>query len=148
MFSWTEEADATLKEMRRQKRTTASIAQALGVTRNAVVGRAMRLGLAKMRRTSVPPPEKNKLPKALKLPVFSSHPLPRARAMPVPPLNIPLLDLQDDFSQCREIVSADGQPVLFCGHPTKQDSSFCPFHHGINFTTILLPLRKYSSWAA
>lgn len=46
MNSWTEEQDKTLKRMWRAKYTSREIAAALGMTRNAVIGRANRLRAA------------------------------------------------------------------------------------------------------
>jgi hypothetical protein len=49
------------------------------------------------------------------------------------PLNIPLVDLEKHH--CREVIG-EGVSGLFCGHDKIAGSSYCAFHHAINWTPV------------
>jgi GcrA cell cycle regulator len=63
-MSWTKERIELLKKLWGSGKTAAEIAEALGdVTRNAVIGKANRLGLSQKAPTAAPPkPKKKSLP--------------------------------------------------------------------------------------
>ena len=137
---FTPEMDARLTELWGMKRAK-EIGEELGKTRNAIIGRAHRLGLRNIR-----PEPKPKLPraprirgevKARKSPTlkFLSPPVP------VEPLNILFGDLQE--RHCREVVGKDGFQSLSCGHSRIEDSSYCRWHHAINHTTPTPRARPY-----
>ncbi|MBD3730218.1 MAG: GcrA cell cycle regulator [Sphingomonadales bacterium] len=82
-MSWTDERIATLKKMWESGATASQIADELGgVSRNAVIGKAHRLGLK-----SRPSPVKPNEPKAAKKKVAAPKPAPKkpAEAKPVAP---------------------------------------------------------------
>lgn len=54
-MSWTDERDAALRQGRKDGLSAAVIADQLGITRNAVLGRAFRLGLGATRAAPVCP---------------------------------------------------------------------------------------------
>ncbi len=84
-MSWTEERTATLKRMWESGATATEIAKELGdVSRNAVIGKAHRLGL-KARPSPVKAAEKKKAaPKAKPAPKKKAEPAPAPAAAPAP----------------------------------------------------------------
>ncbi len=79
-MSWTEERTATLKEMWENGSTASQIAENLGgVSRNAVIGKAHRLGL-KSRPSPVKSSDKKKAPAKSAKPVLKKSPPPEKPA--------------------------------------------------------------------
>lgn len=143
---WSDENMAKLREMWAAKTPYRDIGNAFGVTKNVIVGKISRLGWA------------NKIPRKPKLEHVSredkalrqrrahgdrrmSNKLrysqrPRLKIVKQGPaaepvgefLNIGLLDLEP--GQCR-YAQGDELPYLFCGQPAKDESSYCPTHHGL-----------------
>ena len=111
------------------------------ITRNSVIGRSHRLGLPNIK--PVPKPKLPKAPriageyKARKAPTkqFISPPVP------VEPMNVLFSDLHP--FHCREIVGQDGFESLSCGHPKIENSSYCRWHHAVNYTTPVARSRPY-----
>jgi GcrA cell cycle regulator len=102
-----------------------------GLTRNAVIGKARRMGLKEKRAKSREGSKHHdiKLPRALKGKKFR-EPVPAP--MPIEPLNIGYLELE--AHHCREIVcSGDNGLPVSCGHPTVAGYSFCAWHKSINY---------------
>ena len=128
--------------------STAKIAAALGpaFTRNAVVGKLFRLGLrrtdeqrhdaqaqgarqtrAKQRRCEGREPGPTMIP---------AGPLPETPCA-VRPRMAPLTSLGG--RSCRWPYTTDDGP-LFCGHPAKAESAYCPDHHAVAYFAVLPPL--------
>ncbi len=124
---WPHEHDFALRDLAGQGWSGGMIAVALGRTRNAIIGRAHRLGV-ELRGVSRAP--YNSLPK---VPVSIGRPRPMPAAFrPVAPVSVapepllkPLWELED--SDCRYAVN-EGGPYLFCGHPRHGNSSYCQAH--------------------
>lgn len=116
--TWTDEAVALLKELWAQDWSCSEIAARLPgrFSRNAVIGKANRLGLEK-RRTIKPAVKSDVVPELLKAP---DH------------LGLSFDQLKDGFSQCRFIHGdvRDGTHS-YCGQPTTSDSSYCAYHNEI-----------------
>lgn len=135
-MNWTSEVDQIIIA-NRGLLSAAGIAQLIGqdVTRNAVLGRINRLGLPKIKHAVIGgrprrPQRINGERKVRTAPVkeFVSPPIP------VSPLNVPFLNLEKQH--CREIVGSEGYgQSLSCGHPVIHESSFCRWHHSVNFTS-------------
>ncbi len=145
-FSWSEETITQLKALIAEKHCAERIAAILSavlkvrISRNAVIGKCHREGIklaqARGGRPRKPDGTHEKHPRVLRLqfgPALSPS-IPEPAVMPVEPLNIPLVDLEKHH--CREVVSFDGAMGLFCGHPKQPGSSFCSFHHAINWVPI------------
>lgn len=129
MFNWTEAAVTSLNSMVADRHTSREIAVALSglfqasVTRNSIISKCHREGISLCggaRREKKVYSRKG-----------SFRSVPAAAVMPVEPLLIPLVDLEKHH--CREVVTPDGVTASFCGHPKKAGSSFCAFHHAINW---------------
>lgn len=133
---WTPEAIATLRRMWGEGISARDIADAIGdwCSRNAVIGKAHRLGLPEhinagnlsgiKERRKATQPRKPRLASVGPRKLVSA-----AEGAPVafvgPGLPISLLGL----SHCRHI---DGEPThdaLYCGAPVESGSSYCPHHH-------------------
>lgn len=136
LFAWPDEAVETLRRLRAEGQSSSQIAAVLGITRNAVIGKAARLGLPlsasvvqyrpSSRRPRVPKPDR-----VFRLPTFRAEPIPEPAPAPEHQfLNIPLLDLNRD--ECRYSPSTES-PFLFCGQPALAGKSWCAHCAGIVF---------------
>ena len=154
-MGWTEERVELLKKLWADGLSASQIAGRLGdVTRNAVIGKVHRLGLAGRATTSRaraarPRNRVAHLPlrptrvqyrthgnAALK-PVYAPVERPAVALSVVPkiveetdmpaPLKLPLLDLKE--SSCRwPIGDPQDENFYFCGHQKKMGSSYCEHH--------------------
>jgi hypothetical protein len=140
---WTPEKIADLTRMWVVEKLPASvIAERLGMTRNAIVGKVFRLKLSSeghatngggapkgprkirpIRSTPFRPPVST---------LVSTLSPPEEKKMEGPPVGgVPLLELEN--WHCREIIGHNGLAV-FCGATQCENSSFCPTHHAKNYT--------------
>ncbi|GLR85338.1 GcrA family cell cycle regulator [Bradyrhizobium iriomotense] len=107
-------------------------------TRNAVIGRAKRMGLAAPGRASSPPIAPH-LPNG----VFPQHPSGKGEASKPPlvpaepaklrcvgirPRLVSLLALKPGDCRYPYGGDKDGEPIAFCGHPRRPGSSYCTPH--------------------
>lgn len=148
---WTEERVALLRELYPKGLSASQIAARLGyVTRNAVIGKATRLGLTK--RKAKPATDQKTMTRPTRK-QFSQHTvlalrevhaaMKAAEPLPAPtktkrtdirepkPLMIPLLDLLDHHCRWPFDVpdrAAGEDSFLFCGHDREKGSSYCPAH--------------------
>ena len=112
------------------------IAELLGITKNAVIGRAKRLGLSRTKEARV----KSHKP----LSPFGSwrrkgwdriQRMFRPRPEPVPVVHIPggitLMDLTN--ATCRWPVSGTGADMMYCGGEVHKEKSYCLKHCRIAF---------------
>lgn len=113
-MDWTPAKIAALTDLWSNEHLTAKqIGKRLGVSSNAVIGKAHRLGLS--RRESIIPPSKKPRPK----------PTPPPARNPEAPYH--LVDLAGD--QCRWPVGNPGGPDFgFCGKPVAADRPYCHKH--------------------
>jgi GcrA cell cycle regulator len=119
-----------LKTLWNENRLTASqMAERLGISRNAVLGKANRLGLPTHKAKSAKPAPKP-IPKAKKLPPvlpIVDEPAPPAELQFV---GVSLLELGPH--DCR-YPQGDAVPYRFCGQPKREGSSYCPYHHALSY---------------
>ena len=111
-------------------------------TRNAAIGRGRRLGLVGPdqpkdsprvpRRASTPRPPKSRKPRAaepvqLKPALVCVEPV-KLRCVGIKPRLLSLIDLER--GDCRYPYGGDreGEAIAFCGHPTREGSSYCTAH--------------------
>src|SRR3990167_9444455 len=84
-MSWTDERIATLTKMWEGGATASQIADELGgVSRNAVIGKAHRLGLKSRPSPVKPNEEKGSAKKSAEAPAAKAKPKPKAAARPAP----------------------------------------------------------------
>lgn len=130
---WSDEADSFLIK-NRGVMSAALIADKLKCSRNAVLGRAHRLGLQRLDRNN-PANAKPRRGSICRLPATV-----RVMKVKVPDAP-PIIDAQIPFEQrkqlldlgptdCRWPVGDPGTPgFFFCGGPTSSEQAYCAAHH-------------------
>ena len=105
-MAWTDEKVETLTKLWREGKSASEISVLLGdVTRNAVIGKAHRLGLA-----SRPSPIKR-----------------QPKPAPVEPIGVKLIDLTERM--CKWPIGDPATPGFrFCGKPSETGKSYCEGH--------------------
>jgi GcrA cell cycle regulator len=130
--NWSDDRVEQLKTLWTEGLSASQIARALGgVTRNAVIGKVHRLGLAG--RASPSRAERPRLPMAPKVPSMRAHHVPAAPVVEEDPL---LLDdgnfatvLTISDRMCRwPIGDPAGTEFHFCGRSPKAGSPYCEAH--------------------
>ncbi|NTG94233.1 GcrA family cell cycle regulator [Rhizobium rhizogenes] len=139
---WTDERIESLKTLHAEGLSASKIAARLGgVSRNAVIGKVVRLGLGplqgnhqvKSKVAIVRAPRSRKAkPDPVKISELQEFmdraPPPVVEAIPKPvSLGLKLLELSDFIRECRwpEGERAD---ITFCGHDVVEGKSWCPYH--------------------
>jgi GcrA cell cycle regulator len=139
---WTEEQDAQLRKLRDQGLSASQIAAELGgMTRNAVIGRAGRLGLEKQKRgPKTVREQQSKVPQIRRVHLSGLSEdsvvknILRKRSEPIPVLDsksdapVTLFDLEPHH--CRWPVQ--DAPYLFCADTKQDGSSYCSRHFGVS----------------
>lgn len=127
--TWTDERTETLKKLWADGLSCSQIAGALGgITRNAVIGKAHRLGLAgrftkRQERPAKPKPHlKNR---CVKLAAARAEPIVELEAET--PTNAKLFE-ELEAHHCRWPCSGEGLDTIFCGADVLEDFSYCPRH--------------------
>lgn len=160
--TWTAEKDAILRHMRSDGCSFSTIANILGKTRSACIGRAHRLNLDIVDRkikakVSIAPPKRNregniteKVKRAVnrKLDFKGSKPPQIFKERPVSSdfLSIGFFDLQPGM--CR-YPKGDGLAAVYCGQPVKPDTSYCPHCFKITHATAKqISDETRAKWAA
>lgn len=125
---WTEDRVSRLKELWGSGKTAAQIAEELGdVTRNAVIGKANRLGLSKpgRPRTAKPKPQMNRTVNRpiQPRPQMKEELPPEPLAPPPPPGALP------QHRRCQFPIGHPGEDDFhFCDHETEQGKPYCAYH--------------------
>jgi len=131
-MGWTEERVEQLKQLWTEGLSASQIARQLGgVTRNAVIGKVHRLGLAG--RATPARAERPRMPTVRRL----------ARPRPVPVVQAPIIEadpvVDENGNKTTVLTVSDrmckwpiGDPATnefhFCGHPPKAGSPYCEAH--------------------
>jgi GcrA cell cycle regulator len=127
-FNWTTTAVETLKSMFADNQPARIVADEFGITRNAVIGKAHRLGLSHPKL-----PARPRVAKALKLKInpvlIRLVPKPKApQCEPEPNArNLTVLELEP--GDCKWPVTPDHE-FKFCGHPSEEGKPYCAHHQG------------------
>ena len=150
MIEWTDERIAELKKRHLGGDSFRTIAMDWGCTRNALIGKSRRLGLAKRRPT----------PKRMKVPISTAKIRPkivrplspeilakralraeRMNATPPDARNISLAEL--DPHDCRWPTDGEGIATVFCAARTEASGSYCAFHARIAYRSPAARARSY-----
>lgn len=114
-MDWTDQLESRLRDLWDEGSSTRSIAGALGVTKNAIVGKAYRLGLDRRRPSNRPGSAPRPLPVVAKRTERPDH---------------PILELRTGV--CRWPL---GDPrttgFRFCLDPTEGGATYCPGHRAM-----------------
>ena len=140
-FNWTPENIEQLKELASKALSASKIAAELGVTKNAIIGKARRDGIelqyviprrpgSVVIKRSRHAPFRGQSDKSQPLPAFVPEPNSR---------NLTVLQLRKN--DCRWPTSPD-HPMLFCGAVKAEGSSYCPHHHGVAHVNRLDPRAR------
>jgi len=146
--SWTEEHSKALREFLESGISYARIADAINAkfqtaySRNAVISRAKRMGLAAPDRPNDRPklPPRAKAPRLhvlrerhppesmLMMPSFGREETVKLRCVEIDPRYLSLTDLEP--CDCRYPYGGDeeGEAITFCGHPQRRGTSYCAVH--------------------
>lgn len=121
--NWTDKEIATLREMWGKGYSSRAIAEKLGKSRNAIIGKATRLSLARKKTTTQP---------------AVITPIPKAPAEPQkrPVGGVSILDV--GHGQCRAVLGSSGDSnglAIMCGQPTFGQTSWC-YEHLLKHTAI------------
>ena len=139
---WTEEEIESLRQLWAKGHTGAEIANMLGKSRNAVMGRISRM----RERGERLPSERERKPPKIKAPKVPKERVTRIVLPPKPKKKIEYVNVDYDPNkkypkfkelgkwQCRYVMN-DGHPsqYVFCGADTDFDS-FCPSHKRLCYT--------------
>jgi hypothetical protein len=142
-FAWTDEKLATVMRLKDTGLSAREIGEAIGGTKNIVIGKLHRLGMPLGRKSLTPPtPPKPRAPVERKGPAkrppvkAAEKPVQRPRFVeapvvaPKPVLRLvsvgkPIWNLSS--AECRWPVSPDDADLhLFCAAPTARGESYCP----------------------
>jgi GcrA cell cycle regulator len=149
MSEWTDAMCDTLRTLREQGHSSAEIAAVLRVSRNAVIGKAMRLGLAKKIGPRAPQSQRRREPpkgpsrrvlhimragrgsgmQAAMVPEFDAEPACRSLPAEAIPMEQRKTLLQLTMADCRWPYGDPGEEdFFFCGAPKTEGSSYCTHH--------------------
>jgi len=124
-MAWTDKRVAKLKKLWSKGLSASQIAEELGegATRNAIIGKAHRLGLS-----SRPSPVKAPPPKTEKKPVKKAKkPAPKKPEVKEEPKKITILNLTDRM--CKWPIGHPGEENFhFCGQRATPGQPYCPHH--------------------
>ena len=140
-MTWTDRRIEMLRKLWDEGLSCSMIAGELGgITRNAVIGKADRLGLPRRRHQHEGPP---RLARPKRNFGFIQRNNPDVKPVPfvpraadVVPLNLGVLQLSD--AKCRFPYGdhLEGVPYTFCGHSVKRDKPYCPAHCALVYQPI------------
>jgi GcrA cell cycle regulator len=123
-------------------------------TRNAVIGRAKRMGLVGSDRPQPSPQAGPPCPERIVKPqlvepasavlrrmtaILKSQQPPKLRCAEVEPRHLSLIDL--DCDDCHYPYGGDeeGEAITFCGHPRQPGSSYCAPHFQLSRNPVMSP---------
>lgn len=120
---WTDEMDSRLRELKAEGLSATLIGREMGKSRNAIIGRMHRLGLCGASTKRAYGPRRPK-----------QHRINIARIFrPIVPkpesLGFSIIDLPP---HCCKFAEGDS-PYTFCGQPTLEGLSWCPYHCSVVF---------------
>jgi GcrA cell cycle regulator len=161
--SWPEEHSRALRQYLESGLSFSRIAKAINArfntvySRNATIGRARRMGLSGPERPDRPArrkPQRQPSParlrkmraRALAEPRPKRAVLKRAAALKlrcvgIVPRHLSLLDLEPGDCRYPYGGDAEGEAITFCGHPSREGSSYCVSHFHLTSSPGTAPER-------
>jgi GcrA cell cycle regulator len=143
-MTWSPERETILRNRTALHHTAKAIADELGVTRNAVLGKMFRLKISNgngpgMKDPNAPPkrPHRKRRPKRMTALDFLTCDDFTPRQAEVEPLNISIKDL--NHKTCRFPYGDDPRTVTYCGHLPYGELPYCAAHCRITYTA---PARR------
>jgi GcrA cell cycle regulator len=167
-FVWDEGRVAALTKMIAENYPARVIAERLGTSRNAVLGKTHRMGISapiKPKSSNVSKPRKPRAKREQKQPrvfrevvrIVSANisgglrlirtveaEQYKLRCVEIVPRNVSLIDLEP--GDCR--YPYGDETVTFCGHPKQADSSYCTPHHFLCCEKPRVPVYRFVGRAA
>ena len=149
MSPWTDDRCNRLCAMFADGMTFGQIATEMKITRNAAIGKALRLGLHREKKPVGNPrpkprhrPQKRVQWKPSVRPAELPVAVKSAAAEPLAPLNggVALIDLRSEH--CR-FPYGDG-PFMFCGRPAGDGQSYCAHHRRIAYQSSTRAPDRYA----
>jgi GcrA cell cycle regulator len=163
--NWTPEHSAALRDYLVSGMSYAEIARAINAkfktsySRSATLGRARRMGLAGSERpreeTGQPSKSRQMSLHHLRerfastakwfVPIFERVELTKLRCVEIEPRHLSLIELE--AGDCRYPCGGgeEGEPITFCGHPRREDSSYCVAHFHLTCGPDAQPERRVSA---
>jgi GcrA cell cycle regulator len=148
--NWAEQHSQALREYLQKGMTYSEAARAINerfntsYSRNAAIGRAKRMGISGAGQPDRPgsakrprPPNPKRLfkkragllkPSRRRVKVLARAAALNLRCVAVVPRHLSLLELEDGDCRYPYGGDAEGEAITFCGHPRRDDSSYCVSH--------------------
>lgn len=128
---WTEEEEGRLSDLWKAGRSVPEIGQVLNRTKGAILGKVFRLGLprrtvttfsaAAKRGSQIPHSVRKPLRKYINRDAFlRHHDEPESLGFSLDQLTT---------QTCKYMAGDPREGGAFCGHKTRDDSCWCPYHH-------------------
>lgn len=150
---WSDATIELLRDLITQKLSALQIANAMTTrteftfSRNAVIGKTRRLGLALLGTNTKPHLRKKETVVTIRIRKPPAIPQPPATLEEVVANPKRLTILEIERGQCYWPTSLapnqSAAEVRFCGHPTEDDKSWCNAHRSIGYTK---PLHRLAGW--
>ena len=118
-MTWTADRIAEVTRLWNQGLTTAEIGKLVGVSKNAIVGKAHRLGL---------PPRPSPIKREARAPRPVRHEHRHVERTSPPPVQ---LVISTNGATCKWPIGHPGEPSFgFCGQPSVEGKPYCAEHYG------------------
>jgi GcrA cell cycle regulator len=163
--TWAPEHSDALREHLARGMSYAETARAINATfdthysRSATIGRARRMGLAAADRPGdiTPAAPQDQQPSLRRLrkhyaalakwlvPEFEPVESAKLRCVDIEPRHLTLLELEDGDCRYPYGGDAEDEPITFCGHPQREESSYCAAHFHLTLGPGAVPERAVSA---
>jgi GcrA cell cycle regulator len=164
-YNWAPEHSGALQEYLALGMTYSEVARAINAkfgthySRNATISRARRIGLGGPKRprdlAPLPPKDQQVSVRLLRerfaamakwfVPEFERVETAALRCIDIEPRHLSLLELEAGDCRYPYGGDADGEAITFCGHPKRQDSSYCTAHFHLTRGPGAMPDRTVSA---